>query len=349
MAASLLALGFTAFLYISGRIEIVNNQQLVSVNLMGWISSTTAYIVGCASLMETVTILIKELGRHSSRIKALNRALEAQIAQRNQEIARAVEKSSRNSTLVSVQTMFPKLFHQLNTPIGNALTAVSYLKDNNSEDENGEKLLEITLQSLGQARIEIGKLRSLSDMMNSGTYVSSIDFCEFIRENRKIIGAETSAEIELVFELEHFNAELEPLALIEVLNFLVQNSCDHGNSSEISVLITFRADGGDGMEILVSDNGPGIPREDRAHIFEPFHSRAGVGRMGLGLTIARSITESRLGGTLELLGESSGSGAGFLIHLPLNNQTHLSPSSEAVSQEHGKAQGQDKDDENHPH
>jgi len=349
MAASLIVIGITAFLYVSGRIPIINNQQPVSVALMAWISSTAAYIVTCASLMETVTILIKELGKYSLKIKTLNRALEAQIIQKNREIAQAVEKSSRNSTLASVQTMFPKLFHQLNTPIGNALTAVSYLKDNNSQDENGEKLLEITLQSLGQARIEIGKLRSLSDFMNSGSYVSTMDFCDFIRENRNIIGGETDAVIELVFEKDHFSTELEPLALIEVLNFLVQNSCDHGNSSDPSVLITFRADDGDGMEILITDDGPGIPREDRAHIFEPFHSRAGVGRMGLGLTIARSITESRLGGTLELIVDSPGSGAGFLIHLPLNHQTHLSPSSEAVSQEHGNTQGKNKDDENNPH
>jgi len=349
MAASLVSIGITAFLYVSGRIPILNNQQPVSTDPVGWVSSTVAYIVACTSLMETVTIMLKELGKHSAKIRLLNRELEAQIEQRNQEIARAVEESSRNSALVSIQTMFPKLFHQLNTPIGNALTAASYLNDNNSEDDNGKKLLRITLESLGQARIEIGKLRSLSDFMNSGAYVSSVDFCAFIRENRSIIGADTSAEVNLIFEIEHFDTELEPLALIEVLNFLVQNSCDHGNGSTPKVFITFRADDGDGIEVLVSDDGPGVLKEDVDLIFEPFYSRAGVGRMGLGLTIARSITENRLGGTLELVKNPSGSGAEFLIHLPLDNQAHFSPSSKAVSQEHGETQGKHKDDENYPH
>ncbi len=331
MAGSLIPIAVTAFFYTTGKISIVNNQQLVSTEGMGWVSSTLAYLVACASLMETVTIMIKKLVNYNLKIKSLNMELEGLVEKRNIEISLAVENSSRDSTLVSVQTAFPKMFHQLNTPIGNALTAISYMRENSSEDENRKALLDISLKSLEQARAEIGKLRLLSDFMNPETYVSPIDFCDFIRDNEDIIGSNSSAEIEYIFEIDHFIAEIEPIALIEVLNILLQNACDHAQTSTPIVSIKFRIDADGGLELLVTDNGPGITPEEKPFIFEPFHSKAGIGRMGLGLTIARNITESRLGGTLTLAESSSGIGACFLIHLPLNDKAHLTPLSEAVT------------------
>jgi signal transduction histidine kinase len=67
------------------------------------------------------------------------------------------------------------------------------------------------------------------------------------------------------------------------------------------------------------DTGPGIPPEEREHIFEPFH-RAQVGRrfpqgMGLGLAIAREIVAAH-NGTIRV--ESAGkTGSVFTVSLPL--------------------------------
>jgi C4-dicarboxylate-specific signal transduction histidine kinase len=46
-----------------------------------------------------------------------------------------------------------------------------------------------------------------------------------------------------------------------------------------------------GFAVLVSDNGPGIPEEDRSNIFEPYFTRKPNG-MGLGLYIARLVIDS---------------------------------------------------------
>ena len=73
----------------------------------------------------------------------------------------------------------------------------------------------------------------------------------------------------------------------------------------------------DGVEILLEDNGPGIPADHQAHIFEPFFSTKDGGT-GLGLTVSYNIVTAH-GGTLELA-SNTGPGACFRIHLPIGGK-----------------------------
>ena len=62
---------------------------------------------------------------------------------------------------------------------------------------------------------------------------------------------------------------------------------------------------GDGYEIVVEDEGPGIPEDDQQRVFEPFvrlesSRNADTGGTGLGLTLVKAIAEGHGGGvTLE--------------------------------------------------
>jgi two-component system OmpR family sensor kinase len=74
------------------------------------------------------------------------------------------------------------------------------------------------------------------------------------------------------------------------------------------------------LEIVVEDNGPGIPEAERARIFEPFHrldrsrDRA-TGGFGLGLSIAHKAIALH-GGSIEV-GRSALGGARFVVRVPL--------------------------------
>jgi two-component system sensor histidine kinase GlrK len=106
-----------------------------------------------------------------------------------------------------------------------------------------------------------------------------------------------------------------------VLNNLINNAIrfsPHGGSIEIRGKIQ------DG-EILITicDQGPGVPTEDRAYIFQPFYQGGNQtpGRIqgsGLGLAIARAHIEAH-GGELTLMDDKL-SGTCFLISLPLDNE-----------------------------
>jgi C4-dicarboxylate-specific signal transduction histidine kinase len=69
-------------------------------------------------------------------------------------------------------------------------------------------------------------------------------------------------------------------------------------------------------QIVVEDDGPGVPEAVRERIFEPFFTtRAGEQGTGMGLAISQRIVEEH-GGTLELAKAGAG-GACFLVSLPL--------------------------------
>jgi len=68
------------------------------------------------------------------------------------------------------------------------------------------------------------------------------------------------------------------------------------------------------MEIKVSDNGPGIPEEIRATVFDPFVTQGKKQGTGLGMAIVRSAVEAH-DGTISFETED-GRGTTFIIRLP---------------------------------
>jgi signal transduction histidine kinase len=82
--------------------------------------------------------------------------------------------------------------------------------------------------------------------------------------------------------------------------------------------INVRAERQNGLfRIAVSDHGPGIPPEERGHMFEKFFRGRGVGSTpgaGLGLSIARSLVVLH-GGTLDYE-DTPGGGSTFVVRLP---------------------------------
>jgi signal transduction histidine kinase len=95
---------------------------------------------------------------------------------------------------------------------------------------------------------------------------------------------------------------------------LLDNAVRHARSA---VIVACSSSAG-GAVLAVSDDGPGVAPEERAHLFERFYRGdearwSGAGSTGLGLPIVAAVV-SRHGGRVEV-GEPP-AGAQFVVHLP---------------------------------
>ena len=105
--------------------------------------------------------------------------------------------------------------------------------------------------------------------------------------------------------------------LNQVWTNLIDNAVDAVSASEASGRITLRT-GCERDRVLVEvvDDGPGIPPENHARIFEPFYTTKDVGRgTGLGLDVSYRIVVGRHGGDIHVA--SAPGGTRFEVRLPV--------------------------------
>jgi signal transduction histidine kinase len=105
-----------------------------------------------------------------------------------------------------------------------------------------------------------------------------------------------------------------PSRLVQVFVNLMLNAAD-AMAGKGTIVVTCQRDGRR-VILTVTDEGPGVPKENRRKIFDPFFTTKPVGQgTGLGLSVCRSIIES-FGGTLEVVPSVAGEGAKFAIVVP---------------------------------
>jgi signal transduction histidine kinase len=113
----------------------------------------------------------------------------------------------------------------------------------------------------------------------------------------------------------------DPVALELAFRNLIGNGVRHAAQGKWIGVSAARSENGsgDGVEICVSDRGPGVPEADRERIFEPFvrgeqTRNVQVRGNGLGLSLVKDTVEKHRG-TVSVH-NSPGGGAQFVVHLP---------------------------------
>jgi signal transduction histidine kinase len=106
--------------------------------------------------------------------------------------------------------------------------------------------------------------------------------------------------------------------LERALQNLLLNACEAvaQKSGEISIDLR-RA--GEGLEIRVSDNGPGIAEAVQGRLFEPFVSHGKENGTGMGLTVVQKILQDHGGDVV--VERTSSAGTTFKVSLPLNSSS----------------------------
>jgi len=103
----------------------------------------------------------------------------------------------------------------------------------------------------------------------------------------------------------------------EVLVNLIQNSLywlEMVPEASRKIAITVKRVPNGSVEVVVADSGPGVPIENREHIFEPYFTTKNNG-VGLGLSIVGDIVSDYYGGSLELMDSNPLGGAAFRVTL----------------------------------
>ncbi|MEV6108240.1 ATP-binding protein [Streptomyces sp. NPDC051940] len=120
----------------------------------------------------------------------------------------------------------------------------------------------------------------------------------------------------------------DPDKIDQVLGNLLENAVRHG-AGTVTIEVTpspgqgatAGADGMEGTEVTVSDEGPGIPEESMSRVFTRFWRGSKRGGTGLGLYIVKGIVEAH-GGTISV-SRAPGGGARFRFTLPVGAPAHL--------------------------
>lgn len=99
--------------------------------------------------------------------------------------------------------------------------------------------------------------------------------------------------------------ECQTSALKRALSNLLDNAVKYGRQAHAAIRPT-----GEGIEITIDDEGPGIPEDELARVFQPFYRVEGsrnreTGGIGLGLAIALTIVQAH-GGHLTLANRPEG-------------------------------------------
>jgi signal transduction histidine kinase len=108
----------------------------------------------------------------------------------------------------------------------------------------------------------------------------------------------------------------DPVALREAFANLVANAFKHHHRSTGTIEVSYSLRG-DMHEVIVGDDGPGIPKSAQGRIFEPFMcgSQGDSSGRGLGLYFVKRIVEDH-GGHIAVWSQP-GAGTRFTIQLPL--------------------------------
>jgi signal transduction histidine kinase len=263
----------------------------------------------------TTAVILLQAGLISALLNARRRRhlAEVQSRQRMAELARVMRFSTAGELTASIA-------HEINQPLGailtNAETADAILKSPTPDIAELKDIVKDILKDDRRAGEVIRRMRSL--LTKAPFELKSLDLNDVAREAIEFLSTLAIArKVELVSGITPDAVPIlgDRVQLQQVILNLVVNGIDAmkdtPNEDRVISIRTSRVE--KFAELSVSDCGPGIPEDKIKEVFEPFFTSKAEG-MGMGLSIARTITEAHNG---RIWAENEPGGATFRIKLPL--------------------------------
>lgn len=313
-----------------------------------------------ALLIDRLRRLLDQATQANERLAALNEALEDQVIDRTRHLTETVDRLRlaqdrlvQSEKLASLGRLVAGVAHEVNTPVGTALTTATHLTLQVEQADQAMRDGTLTRRQLAEFLAETREASGLitSVVARAAAVVQSFklavadrtddrlrrfDVAELLADMRPAMEARLQgADIELAVESRPgLLVENYAGALTQVMGQLLTNSLDHafplGCPGRIRV-VAGRTPEGD-VELTLEDNGTGIAPEVKPRLFEPFvtTSRAD-GRTGMGLHMVYTLVAGRLRGTISIT-DRPGGGTRATVRLPgINTGTELSGEGRGMS------------------
>jgi PAS domain S-box-containing protein len=240
--------------------------------------------------------------------------------------------------MLTLEQLVVGICHELNTPLGTSITALSYMKKliteiQQSHDgvemtvdslweslEEGLEVVELTETNLARVRDLIHQFKHVS-VTQLGYQVGPVHVCSSIDSGLMTLqcrldnmGVDVVIDCPLDLQLNNYSD-----AISEISHQLVENSLDHAFINIEKKNINFKVClKGDVLEMQYSDNGCGLSEQGKSDLFNPFYTtmRGFEGKIGLGMYLTFNLVTQLLQG--DVVVEQTKQGFSLLLTFPAN-------------------------------
>jgi two-component system sensor histidine kinase PilS (NtrC family) len=218
------------------------------------------------------------------------------------EELRTVLARQREERLVAMGRISAGIAHEIRNPLAAVSQANALLQEDLLRPDQ-QRLVQIVADNVERLR------RIVEDVMEaapgstapSRTIDATAEVAAICAEWARTVGLALGSEsrLRVLLPKEPLGAVFDPDHLRRVLVNLLENAVRHSSDQAGAVLVFLEPLEGPYARLAVASDGPPIPPEVEAHLFEPFHSSRSRGT-GLGLYICRELCE-RHGASIDYL------------------------------------------------
>lgn len=216
--------------------------------------------------------------------------------------------------------------HELKTPVSSIRLACEMLEDPSlhQSEERRQRITQTMLKEVDRLTLLVDQVLQ-SSMMERGvlkSYPVELDAHEEIRDLSSAYAmklANAHGELVLALEAEHHTLMCDKIAFQNVISNVIDNSLKY-RKEDTPPIITLSTHSDDSNLIIdIQDNGIGISRQDRAHIFDQFYrvhtgDRHDVKGFGLGLAYVQRAIQA-MGGEVKVFSKL-GVGTKMSLRIP---------------------------------